>query len=246
MKSWLSTAIAALAVAALAIAGFAVTVPSAAAAPSTVIDADSTHLINFQDVGFANNPDVFTIQARNSAGQNITSGGGTFTISVTSVPPVTVTVSPVQDNGNGTYTFSLTTSMATEVSIHVFLTDPPPQNSEILNSPYNVVIRAPTALNSTASGPGVSGGVWLSSRPAHFTIQAADALGNIPVGNSAFAATVLFGILRLPVQVTLVDNHDGTYTGTYNPPLPGRYDVSITLDGVAISSSPYHAVFRLL
>ena len=241
MKSWLSTAIAALFIAALA-----VTIPSAAAAPSTVIDPTKTQIINFQNVGFANNPNVFTIQARNSANQNITSGGGTFTTSVISFPPVTVTVSPVQDNGNGTYTFSLATSMATDVAIHVFLTDPPPQNSEILLSPYDVAIRAPTALNSTANGPGVSGGVWLANRPAHFTVQAADAVGNIPVGNSAFAASVRFGILRLPVQVTLVDDHDGTYMGTYDPPLPGTYDMSVTLGGVAISSSPYHVVFRLL
>jgi hypothetical protein len=233
---------------AITLVALACIIPSAAAAQSTVIDPSKTQIANFQDVGFANNPVAFTIQARNSDNQAITSGGGTFTTSVVSFPPTTVTVSPVHDNGNGTYTFSLTTSVATEVALHVFLTNPPPQNSELLNSPYNVTIRAPTASNSTASGPGVSGGVWSSNRPTHFTIQAADATGNIPVGNSPFAATatasLLFGLLQLPVPVTLVDNHDGTYTGTYDPPLPGPYHVSITLGGAPISGSPFQAAFR--
>jgi filamin len=234
---------------AIALAALACIIPSAAAAaPDTIIDPGRTLIENFQNTGFANNPLAFTIQARNSANQAIASGGGTFATANVSFPPVAVTVSPVHDNGNGTYSFSLTTSVATQVALHVYLTNPPPQHSEILNSPYNVTIRAPTASNSTASGPGVSGGVWSSNRPTHFTIQAADDIGNIPVGNGPFAATatenLLFGLLKLPVAVTLVDNHDGTYTGTYNPPLPGTYDVSITLGGAPISGSPFRAVFR--
>jgi hypothetical protein len=234
---------------AIAIAALACIIPSAAAAQSTLIDPTKTQIVNFQDVGFANNPVEFTIQAKNSDNEDITSGGGTFATSVVSFPPATVTVSPVHDNGDGTYTFSLTTPVATEVALHVFLTNPPPQNSELLNSPYNVTIRAPTASNTTASGPGVSGGVWSSNRPTHFTIQAADAIGNIPVGNSPFAATatenLLLGLLQLPVPVTLVDNHDGTYTGTYDPPLPGTYGLSVTLGGAPISGSPFRAVFSV-
>jgi len=41
------------------------------------------------------------------------------------------------------------------------------------------------------------------------------------------------------IPVKFVDNNDGTYTGSYNPPTSGTYKISVQVGGKDIKGSPW-------
>src|SRR5690606_41914978 len=72
------------------------------------------------------------------------------------------------------------------------------------------------------------------------TVQAKDANGNnLTTGGATVAAAVSGANTATPA---VVDNGDGTYTLTYTPTTSGTDNVAITLNGNAISGSPYSSI----
>ena len=101
--------------------------------------------------------------------------------------------------------------------------DPP----EIGFSEYPV-----SATESTATVPNGTAGAATS-----ITVQAKDGDGNnMTVGGATVVVNVTGANTATP---SVTDEGDGTYTCSYTPTTPGADSVAITLDGTAISGSPY-------
>jgi len=91
-----------------------------------------------------------------------------------------------------------------------------------------------SAADSTATVPAmVSAG-----SAATITVQAKNSAGsNITTGGATVSATVMGDNAAGPIAAT--DNGNGTYTITYTPANAGTDTVAITLNGTAISGSPF-------
>lgn len=134
--------------------------------------------------------------------------------------PHALAPSELKDNGNGTYTGSYTPLDYGKHNVRVHINE-----KDVKNSPATVVVeKNPSfadSVNSIAFGPGVEGGPNCNTAiPAVFTIQAVTSTGQkLTTGGSPFDVAV-FDDEDEPVPVTLVDNKDGTYTGSYQPQRP--------------------------
>lgn len=183
-----------------------------------------------------NNPAPFTIQAINYLGQPLDKGGDAFDVQV-SGPAGAVPVT-VADNGNGTYSGNYTPTAPGQYNVAIVL-----RGDNIKGSPYKPHIVGPDATKSFAHGPGVEGGRLADK--ANFTVQSVDASGkNVKTGNDPFHATVK-GPDGSQIPVNLVDNNDGTYSGSYAPTAgPGQYEVNVTLNGQPIKNSPYRPLLE--
>jgi filamin len=104
--------------------------------------------------------------------------------------------------------------------------------------------QAPTAKNTTASGPGVEGGRAKQDNP--FTIQTRN-MYNEPVKQGGKAESFFIAVTgpNGPIECSpLVDNGDGTYSSGYHPDKAGRYEVQIALAGDQISNSPFNVLME--
>jgi len=186
--------------------------------------------------GTTNHPYHFVIQAVTQDGTALTVGGATFTASVAP----SGTVSSITDNGNGTYSGSFTTSSTGTYALTIQYS-----STNVSGSPFSVPINAQVAdpAHTTASGPGVDGGSHILN-PAPFTVVTRDS-SNIPltVGGTSFNVSVFH--LLFPHSFTFIDNHDGTYSGSYTPLLPIDWTVTIQIGTTNIVGSPFHPNFLL-
>jgi len=136
----------------------------------------------------------------------------------------------VTDNGDGTYSASYTPTAAGTDSVAITL-----DGTAISGSPYSVAVHA-SATDSTASVP-VAG---IVDEATAITIQAKDALGaNVSVGGETVVVSITGANTATP---SVTDVGDGTYTCSYTPTAEGTDSVAITLDGTAISGSPFSSV----
>lgn len=192
----------------------------------------------------------FRIVARNRAGMQLRVGGHDFAAALRG-PFESRVQATVVDNGDGTYDASYVPLCggggAASVAVTVL------GGQHIARSPFAVTIAknpaAPDAERSFAFGPGVDGGCDTAD-PATFTVQAVTPAGEkCSTGGAAFEAVVTDvaapkGANKLPA--TIVDNGDGTYSGSYQPLRPGKHKVAITLRSPTepmffehIAKSPY-------
>jgi len=94
---------------------------------------------------------------------------------------------------------------------------------------------------TVVEGPGVTGGY--AGKPLPFTIKAIDKDGApVPTGGDEYKVTVN-GPNGYHEDVKVVDNKDGTYSGSYVAPLPGDYKVNVGVshDPRPVGKSPYTA-----
>ena len=97
----------------------------------------------------------------------------------------------------------------------------------------------PGPADASTTVADVSNGTLLS--PVTITVRTRDRFGNpLTEGGEQVQITVIGGGQRTPLTVT--DQQDGTYTGSFAPLLPGTYDIEITLNGTPIRGSPYQAL----
>ena len=83
-------------------------------------------------------------------------------------------------------------------------------------------------------GPGVEPeGIDTSTPSADFTVDTRESGGRGKV-----AATVQTP--EGPIECTVDDNKDGTYSCSYIPTVEGTYDVNVTFNGSPVGNSPYH------
>jgi len=187
--------------------------------------------------GTTNTDYHFVIQAVTQDGTLMTTGGFTFTATVS--PSGTVT-GPV-DNSNGTYSGSFNAS-----TVGTFLLSIQYSSVDVSGSPFSIPINAQVADpgHTTASGPGVDGGTHIL-HPAPFTVVTRDSSNNpLTTGGTAFTVSVTHGTYHHPFS--FVDNSNGTYSGSYTPFIPiGPWTVTIQIGGTNIVGSPFHPVFLL-
>lgn len=176
-----------------------------------------------------NNLAPFTIQAVNYFGDNLPTGGDEFVITLTGPEEISVNQ---KDNGDGTHSCGYTPRAVGQYKLDIKLRGEP-----IKGSPYGPTISGPDSKQSFATGPGVQGA--RINAPAEFTVYSIDQNGqSVPTGSDPFEAKVT-GPDGSPLIVQFRDNADGTYSGSYTPVVPGRYNVAISLNGEPIKNSPY-------
>ena len=199
-------------------------------AATTVVDAtDPLQCVAYGEGlerGFVNQPALFTIEARNSAGQRRFVGGEDFRVYV-SGPNETHIYGEVRDNGDGTYAAGYVPPLAGGYAIAVHHVSTPIGNGE----PYIAYIEEADlpadAGHCTAEGPGLHGGK--EGELSMFTITAFDATGRQRrCGGDKFMVYVS-GPNETRIYGDVEDNNDGTYLCTYTPPLAGGYAIAVHL-----------------
>jgi filamin len=185
----------------------------------------------------------FTIESYNRLGGKITTGGDQYKVVVTG-PNNRVLDAPIKDLGNGTYSVTYKPVDYGQHKVEVTLHGQP-----VAASPYTLVASRPagypSALNCYAEGEGLTKGN--TAEPAHFTIHARDEHNNkVTVAQNPFVVTI-----TAPngddVDADVKDNHDSTYSVTYQANKVGKHTIVVGLKNPVIPSnwehikdSPFH------
>lgn len=99
---------------------------------------------------------------------------------------------------------------------------------------FGAVVASPSADNTTASVP-----AGVVSAVTTVTVTVRDQYNDLwTVGGDTVAGTVSGANTD---TCAVVDNGNGTYTLTYTPASDGTDSIAITLNGSAISDSPYES-----
>jgi len=183
-------------------------------------------------------PAIFTIQAVNGKGENLTVGGHPFVIQILD-PQSKEVVAKVTDNHDGTFTVEYQPDEIGNHTVAVALKSPlEGLLLPISGSEFTVpVIPGTDASKSLAFGPGLE--EPYDTVPTEFTIQAKDKYGNdIPTGGDPFEISILDpNEQEIPADIT--DNGNGTYVAKYEPVTHGAHKALIKLRGKPVGKSPY-------
>ncbi|TQV86853.1 invasin domain 3-containing protein [Aliikangiella coralliicola] len=170
---------------------------------------------------------TITVQAIDAQGNNLTAGGDTVVLAVTG----SASLSSVTDNGNGTYTATMTNTVAEAVTVTgtinaVAITD---------NAIVTFVPGGPSATQTTIDAiPAIlaADGVNVST----ITVQVKDAQGNdLTTGGE----TVVLSVTGSASLSTVTDNGDGTYTATMTNAVAEGVTVSGTLNATPIIDTAF-------
>jgi adhesin/invasin len=173
-----------------------------------------------------------TLAAKDASGNALTTGGSTVVFAL-GAGTGQGTFGPVTDNGNGTYTATLTGTTAGTNTI-----------TATLNGTA-VTTTAPTITITAGAGPVDLAQSLVSLSPSSFavggtstvTLTAKDANG---VAATTGGSTVLFSLGAGTGQgtfSTVIDNGNGTYTATLTGTTAGANTVTATLGGQAVTST---------
>jgi len=180
--------------------------------------------------GQTKKPCNFTIHAVDGDGHPVNQGGDPYEVKITGPEAVTP---HFHDNGDGTYAVEYTVKSPGEYNIDVRLHGDP-----IKDSPFHPKIKwACDPGQCWAEGEGLHD-VW-DNKPTQFTIHAVDYDGNPRHdGGDPFVVKIMSPNEKIDAHV--VDNHDGTYTCSYNADKPGPIDIHVSLEGENIKDAPFH------
>jgi hypothetical protein len=141
----------------------------------------------------------------------------------------------VEDKGGGTYQISYTPTEAGNDLIQILV-----DGTALPGSPFTSVV-VPGASDPDQTTAVVPKDASLFTAVG-IVVHVADSEGN-PVGRGGDQVVIqVLGIGPL----TVADQGDGSYTATFNPPLPNTYTIDISLNGAAIHDSPFSVRVRLL
>jgi hypothetical protein len=152
----------------------------------------------------------------------------------------TTVPSYVVDNGDGSYGVQYTATFAGDYMVLVSFSGVP-----ISGSPFQVFLGAGKAYpyNIIASGPGINSPVELLTADdivAPFQLAAFDRYGNRKmVGGDKIIVNIIQVESNQPRNSLIEDFDDGDYRVYYNCTVSGMYLVSVTIDTVHISGSPF-------
>ncbi|HUZ15830.1 MAG TPA: invasin domain 3-containing protein [Gaiellaceae bacterium] len=185
--------------------------------PAVVADATQSTLTPTSSSITANGTatQVLTVQAKDSSGDNLTSGGATVTITKQSG---TGSIGVVSDNGDGTYTATVTAPTATGSGVFVATLGGSAVKSGTGSQTQATVTYTPGAADASQSTltPTSSSITANGTATQVLTVQAKDANGNnLTSGGSTVTITKLSGSGSISV---VSDNGDGTYTATVTAP----------------------------
>jgi hypothetical protein len=177
---------------------------------------------------------VLTVQAKNSSGTNLTTGGATVTITKQSG---TGSIGAVTDNGNGTYTATVTAPTATGSGVFVATLGGNPVESGGASQTLSTVTYVPGAADATQSTltPTSASLTADGSSTQVLTVQAKDANGNNETaGGSTVTITKSSGSGSIG---SVTDNGNGTYSATVTAPTATGSGVFVaTLGGSPVKS----------
>ena len=178
---------------------------------------------------------ILTLQAKDSAGNNITTGGLTVIFSHTGGTSAgSIAPSPATDNTNGTYTATFTGQTAgTATTIHATI-----DGNQVTSTLPTITVTA-SLISAVTSVVTSSDSVLASSGVATLTLQAKDAAGNaITTGG----ATVLFtqsGGTSTGIISATTDHNDGSYTATFTAQTAGTATtIGATINSTPVTSAP--------
>ena len=175
---------------------------------------------------------VLTVQAKDINGNLLATGGETVTITKFSGEG---NISLVTDNGNGTYTATVTSSVAGLGVFVATLNGNPVMNGTASQSTATITYTL-GAVNASASTltPTLSN-IMSGGSAQDLTVQAKDATGNDMItGGATVTITRQSGTGSIG---TVTDNNDGTYTATVTSPAAVGSGVFVaTLNGAQVRS----------
>ncbi|KAL6058314.1 Filamin B, beta (actin binding protein 278) [Balamuthia mandrillaris] len=198
-----------------------------------------------------NGEGIFFIQEQDRQGNNATTGGFFFDISIRNRDTGELLASNAQDNidcrpelcitdnNDGTYTVTYSTTDAGDYVIDVAERQ---TLVPIKSSPFLVFVRSgPIHSDHTAA----YGDFQVTACSINYTITVfgRDICNNPATqGGDAELLEIIFegpGVVENPVNYTLTDNDDGTYTIEYFPFRTGTYILNILIGGEHIQGSPF-------
>ncbi|HTR19833.1 MAG TPA: invasin domain 3-containing protein, partial [Gemmatimonadales bacterium] len=211
------------------------TLPAVTVVPGNAVTAQSVVSVSTGTVA-SGGLVTLTLQAKDSVGNNLTSGGLTVVFNH-SGGTSSGTIGVTTDNGNGTYTASFVGTLAgTPTTIGATI------NTSPVTSTLPTITVTPGAISAATSVVGVSLGSILSGGTSTLTLQAKDAAGNnLGVGG----ATVVFsnsGGTSTGTIGSTTDNGNGTYSATFTGVVAG----SATTIGATINSAAVTTTLPLI
>ncbi len=166
---------------------------------------------------------TITVQIKDAIGTDITSGGGDIVLSTTAG-----TLTPVIDNGDGSYTATLTSSLIVETAT---ITGTMNGQAIVDDATVDFVMADPAQTTITGSPTSIPADGGSTST---VTAQLADAADNpLTFGGDAVTLATNLGALGL-----VTDNGDGTYSAILTAGVtPGFATISGTVNAVAVPTA---------
>jgi YVTN family beta-propeller protein len=202
-----------------------ITVSAGAISPATSVVTSSSPLVT------SGASATLTLQAKDSAGNDLATGGATVVFTATGGTS-TGTIGSTIDHGDGTYTASFTAESAgTATTIGATVNGV----SAASTAPLTVVPGNTVAARSVIT---VSVDTILSGGTATLTLQARDSVGNdITTGGLTVVFNRTGGTSTGNIGAT-TDHGDGTYTAVFTGMLAGTpTTIGATVDGALVTST---------
>lgn len=190
-----------------------------------VLDLSNTEFTRDKSSANADGSDVITvtIQLKDSEGNNYTSSGGTLQLSM----PTGVSSVTSQDNGDGTYTVSFSSSSAGNKSIGVSIGGT--QLSSSISLSYAQVLNLSAAVFSRdKESANANGGDQIT-----VTVQLKDTNG---ADYTSSAGEISFSVPSGVTEVSNTDNGDGSYTAVFTTVNAGSYTFGASIGGTQLAN----------
>ncbi|CAH1529341.1 Bacterial Ig-like domain family protein [Vibrio owensii] len=190
-----------------------------------VLDLSNTEFTRDKSSANADGSDVITvtIQLKDSEGNNYTSSGGTLQLSM----PTGVSSVTSQDNGDGTYTVSFSSSSAGNKSIGVSIGGT--QLSSSISLSYAQVLNLSAAVFSRDKESANANG----SDQVTVTVQLKDTNG---ADYTSSAGEISFSVPSGVTEVSNTDNGDGSYTAVFTTVNAGSYTFGASIGGTQLAN----------
>ncbi len=190
-----------------------------------VLDLSNTEFTRDKSSANADGSDVITvtIQLKDTEGNNYTSSGGTLQLSM----PTGVSSVTSQDNGNGTYTVSFSSSSAGNKSIGVSIGGT--QLSSSISLSYAQVLNLSAAVFSRDKESANANG----SDQVTVTVQLKDTNG---ADYTSSAGEISFSVPSGVTEVSKIDNGDGSYTAVFTTVNAGTYTFGASIGGTQLAN----------
>lgn len=190
-----------------------------------VLDLSNTEFTRDKSSANADGSDVITvtIQLKDSEGNNYTSSGGTLQLSM----PTGVSSVTSQDNGDGTYTVSFSSSSAGNKSVGVSIGGT--QLSRSISLSYAQVLSLSAAVFSRDKESANANG----SDQITVTVQLKDTNG---ADYTSSAGEVSFSVPSGVTEVSKTDNGDGSYTAVFTTVNAGAYTFGASIGNTQLAN----------
>ncbi|MEL7412660.1 MAG: Ig-like domain-containing protein [Pseudomonadota bacterium] len=190
-----------------------------------VLDLSNTEFTRDKSSANADGSDVITvtIQLKDTEGNNYTSSGGTLELSL----PAGVSIVTSQDNSDGTYTVSFSSSSSGTKSAGVSIGGT--QLSSSISLSYAQVLNLSAAAFSRDKDSANADG----SDQIAVTVQLKDTNG---ADYTSSAGEISFSVPSGVTEVLKTDNSDGSYTAVFTTVNAGTYTLGVSIGGTELAN----------